>query len=365
MVHLLDLVEAHLQELEIAVSGLEARFIGSSVLLVYEGDPARLQDALDRVEAKRTPFNPTGSIPAKRDFPDWDDGLDNSDGSGGSGRNWLGIGDESDEEDEEDEESDDEDDDDDDDGTKADERSARKCPPLTVKMIDFAHTRLVEGEGIDLGVLKGLRTLRGLVKGRREVVARAAQMGRGANTATVTGTPQSTHERFASVTTPSSTLSRSPRVITGRVSKPNTPRKSARKSTTVGDVEAANSEAQAVTTIGDQDQKTPKAKKAERTVLSPDGDGPNRVASPVTLVDNGPKVEGEKAIRPSLDRENPPSVSKEDMIVVSKEMAASPAAEETRPTEMPVEGKALRKPRQASGEENGPVARAKRALKLV
>ena len=41
---------------------------------------------------------------------------------------------------------------------------------MTLKMIDFAHTRLVEGEGPDEGVLKGVRTLRGLVQGRAAAV---------------------------------------------------------------------------------------------------------------------------------------------------------------------------------------------------
>jgi 1D-myo-inositol-tetrakisphosphate 5-kinase/inositol-polyphosphate multikinase len=39
-------------------------------------------------------------------------------------------------------------------------------------MIDFAHTGLAEGEGPDEGVLRGLGTLRGLVRARREEVGR-------------------------------------------------------------------------------------------------------------------------------------------------------------------------------------------------
>lgn len=60
-----------------------------------------------------------------------------------------------------------------DDGTRSDARKARRCPPLTVKMIDFAHTRLCEGEGRDEGVVLGLKTLVGLVRGRLEEVERS------------------------------------------------------------------------------------------------------------------------------------------------------------------------------------------------
>ena len=51
----------------------------------------------------------------------------------------------------EDEESEDEDDDDDD-----DEEVKRPGPPYIVKVIDFAHTRIVPGEGPDEGVLREL-----------------------------------------------------------------------------------------------------------------------------------------------------------------------------------------------------------------
>lgn len=38
--------------------------------------------------------------------------------------------------------------------------------PWTVRLIDFAHTSLVQGEGIDHGFLKGLETLLRLTQGR-------------------------------------------------------------------------------------------------------------------------------------------------------------------------------------------------------
>ena len=43
-------------------------------------------------------------------------------------------------------------------------------PPFAVKLIDFAHTRLVSGEGPDEGVLKGLDTTLKLLAGRIEEV---------------------------------------------------------------------------------------------------------------------------------------------------------------------------------------------------
>ena len=42
--------------------------------------------------------------------------------------------------------------------------------PCSVKLIDFAHTKFVPGEGPDLGSLKGLDTVLGLFDGRIEVV---------------------------------------------------------------------------------------------------------------------------------------------------------------------------------------------------
>lgn len=139
------------------LSTLEMRFVGTSLLVVYEGDPIRLEAALDREEAKvqgeseekekrdgeRSMFSDDGSI----DFSDSDS--------------------DSDEDDEEEYDSDDELD-----GKKKDERRASKCPALTLKLIDFAHTWLAQGEGPDEGVLKGLKTFRSLVEGRLEEVER-------------------------------------------------------------------------------------------------------------------------------------------------------------------------------------------------
>lgn len=154
LVRVLDLLDRHLAALEDVLSTLEARFVGASVLVVYEGDPSRLQESLDRWDAK--PDRPIGAKVLHS--PDMDE-------------------EEEDEDEDDDSESSDSDDDEEGnemDGPAEDAKIKRRCPPVTVRMIDFAHTRLVEGDGPDQGVLKGMRTLRGMVQGRRREVAAAA-----------------------------------------------------------------------------------------------------------------------------------------------------------------------------------------------
>ena len=161
MLRLLSLVDEHLAALESVLQKLEVRFIGSSVLILYEGDAGRLTEALNRHEEKRAAQAAAATT-----------GL-----NGRQQRSTVEEGEEPDSEDDEDEEDDDEEesstssDDDSQDGTRTDARRARRCPPVTVKMIDFAHTRMVDGEGPDEGVLKGLKTLRGLIEQRKEDMA--------------------------------------------------------------------------------------------------------------------------------------------------------------------------------------------------
>lgn len=139
-VRVLELLDDELAKLEEVLSKVQLRAVGGSVLIVYEGDAARLEQALERFAARRV----TLAAKSLAEGSDEDD---------------------VDELDEEEEES--SSDEDDDDGVKADERRAAKCPPLVVRLIDFAHTWLVEGEGPDEGVLLGLKTLRGLVQRRK------------------------------------------------------------------------------------------------------------------------------------------------------------------------------------------------------
>jgi 1D-myo-inositol-tetrakisphosphate 5-kinase/inositol-polyphosphate multikinase len=161
LLRVLSLIDNHLEQLQRVLQTLEARFIGSSVLIVYEGDPERLEDALDRWDAKQAQRALLASEGLGRGPADNDEDDDEDDDDSGLF------------EDGDDEDSSTSSDDDEDDGARADARKARRCPPVTVRMIDFAHTMLVEGEGPDEGVLKGLDTLRGLVRGRSELVRQA------------------------------------------------------------------------------------------------------------------------------------------------------------------------------------------------
>ena len=54
------------------------------------------------------------------------------------------------------------------------EGKKKKGPPYLVKLIDFAHTRIVPGMGPDEGVLKGVDTVLSLLDGRIEQVKAAA-----------------------------------------------------------------------------------------------------------------------------------------------------------------------------------------------
>jgi 1D-myo-inositol-tetrakisphosphate 5-kinase/inositol-polyphosphate multikinase len=150
----LDLVDTQLEQLEAVLAKLEIRFVGASVLIVYEADVARLEAALERWDAKVPKFV-SDQVDADGEMDDDED---------------LGMSDLSDED--SDDDNDNDNDDDDDDGRKEDERLARKTPPVRVKMIDFAHTWLAQGEGPDQGVLLGFKTLRGLIRARKaEIMA--------------------------------------------------------------------------------------------------------------------------------------------------------------------------------------------------
>jgi 1D-myo-inositol-tetrakisphosphate 5-kinase/inositol-polyphosphate multikinase len=138
MLRVLALVDKQLADLEAVLKSLEMRFVGSSVLIIYEGDLPRLEDALEQWETRIHQEDP---LKAELDMEDDQDDMIDSES-------------ESDESD-------------DLDGTKEDEKMAKNCPPVVVKMIDFAHTWIAEGQGVDEGVFKGLGTLRSLIEGRK------------------------------------------------------------------------------------------------------------------------------------------------------------------------------------------------------
>jgi len=105
--------------------------IGSSLLIVYEGDWDRAEMGVQWL-AKQP-----ASISSREDG-ETEEEVDEDREVEGS---------------EEDEESED----------SSDEESESPC---VVRLIDFAHTRLKPGEGPDVGLLKGLDTLLSLLDGR-------------------------------------------------------------------------------------------------------------------------------------------------------------------------------------------------------
>ena len=109
-------IRADIAEIREAIAEVHMRMVGGSLLVVYEADWERVEEGLKFLD--------------------------------------------------EDEESEDEDDDGDDDEVK------RPGSLYIVKVIDFAHTRIVPGEGPDEGVLKGIDTTLDLLDQRiRQVQA--------------------------------------------------------------------------------------------------------------------------------------------------------------------------------------------------
>ena len=118
---ILESLREDIAEIRETLSQIELRMVGTSLLIVYEADWERAREGV---------------------------------------RTWLEGDDE--EEGEDDEEDGEEDDD--------DEENKKPGPPYTVKLIDFAHTRVVPGAGPDEGVLHGVDTVLKLLDGRIEEV---------------------------------------------------------------------------------------------------------------------------------------------------------------------------------------------------
>jgi len=127
-------IRQSVQEIRDVISAIEMRMVGSSLLIIYEGDWDRAEMGVQWLAEQAA--NATGD-----------------EETNGDGREFEEA---SEDESEEDEESDDESD---------DEHGGYKSP-CVVKVIDFAHTRLKPGEGPDQGVLKGLETVLTLLDGR-------------------------------------------------------------------------------------------------------------------------------------------------------------------------------------------------------
>ncbi|KAI5119160.1 hypothetical protein M0805_008643 [Coniferiporia weirii] len=127
---------AAVRSLRAALAETEVRMVGASLLIVYEADHVRARQALDDIAA-------AANRVTERDD---DDDMLEQDGY----------------------EEDDEGDVDPDSGSDSDEENHR--PLYTLKLIDFAHTRLVPGSGPDEGVLRGLDTTICLLEGRARQV---------------------------------------------------------------------------------------------------------------------------------------------------------------------------------------------------
>lgn len=157
---------------------LEIRFIGASLLIIYQGDPTGLAHAWDAVDRGLASGDGLDAVePASAD--DDEDGVpsddDEEESTRGGGKNrtrsfFRGIfhqfGAERN------------------DGSQgfglldgsppssphtsrpSSPTATNPAPPFTFRLIDFAHTRLADGQGPDEGVLKGLETVLGLVRGR-------------------------------------------------------------------------------------------------------------------------------------------------------------------------------------------------------
>ncbi|KAH9179751.1 hypothetical protein EDB89DRAFT_1841720 [Lactarius sanguifluus] len=121
-------IRKSVQEIRDAMSVIEMRMVGGSLLIVYEGDWDRAEMGVQWL-AKQAAS---------------DEGGRESEGA---------MEEDSEEESDSGDESD-------------DERSGESKPPCVVKVIDFAHVRFRAGEGPDRGVLKGLDTVLSLLDGR-------------------------------------------------------------------------------------------------------------------------------------------------------------------------------------------------------
>jgi 1D-myo-inositol-tetrakisphosphate 5-kinase/inositol-polyphosphate multikinase len=207
LLRILRSLHAGITEFETLMRFLEIRFVGASLLIVYEGDPSSLEwawnvvdqeggtrgDGLDDLttlemgddddsdEEGMELVPPSGGRESGRGFFGGmigGFGAERKDGSSGFGlldrtpsppprKKRRAVG--SDESDggihahETHEPNDDHDDDEDE---EDDDNEDSRPRPFVFRLIDFAHTRLVQGEGRDESVLKGLETTLRLIQGR-------------------------------------------------------------------------------------------------------------------------------------------------------------------------------------------------------
>lgn len=137
----LTTLQADLEELKATIANIEMRMVGGSILIVYEGDWER---------AWKTLSMPSGTATTEEEEEEDDDDDDEVEVEiDENGQLVLeSIPDEAIEEEE--------------------EHQALLC---SLSLIDFAHTRLIDGAGPDEGVLKGIQTMINLLRQRKDKIA--------------------------------------------------------------------------------------------------------------------------------------------------------------------------------------------------
>lgn len=157
-----DGVQPALQELIAVVQSLEFRMRGGSLLVVYEGDEASLRAGLENAkDGKQSQALRAGlpRAPRRQRMAAIDSAIKDVDAQlGGSGETNTNEVDEGEQDDEED------------DGALEPGPAILIAPQperrlIDVRMIDFAHTRFVPGQGPDEGVLLGLTNTLDMVEG--------------------------------------------------------------------------------------------------------------------------------------------------------------------------------------------------------
>ena len=138
-------IRRSVQEIRDVLNSIELRLVGSSLLIVYEGDWDHAEVGVQWLA--NHPESVTGNEGERKEEETCED-------AEGEVEEVEGSEVESEEEE-----------DDDDDEEEEEEGGGSDCP-CVVRLIDFAHTRLATGQGPDLGVLKGLDSLLSLLDGR-------------------------------------------------------------------------------------------------------------------------------------------------------------------------------------------------------
>lgn len=131
----LTTLQADLEDLKATLTNIQMRMVGGSVLIVYEGDWERASTAFS---------TPSGTAATSEDE---DDEVEVEIDENGQ-LVLESIPDEAIEEEEE-----------------------HQAPLCSLSLIDFAHTRLIDGAGPDEGVLKGIQTMIDLVRQRKDKIA--------------------------------------------------------------------------------------------------------------------------------------------------------------------------------------------------